>query len=406
MTTQNFGLNHGLPVIIIGAGFAGLTVAQGLHKHGIPFLVFEQDELSHRPGGHRFRIDTDGPEALYETIPTELDDLFTRTCPRLINRSPTFADSETLELLDFPKRPPKPGRGPSAIDRAWILQLLSLGIENRIHRGRKLSSYDLGSDEVTAVFTDGTSVKGRLLVGADGIHSKVRHQLQPERRLVDTERQIVWARMWITPEFLAAYPEEAFTWFVGIDKQHPERNVILEPITWTTSVAQESQGRLPDGKDYVYWSLTTETFDQPLRSPEELRTFVLDKTQKWDLNFRSLFEHADWSLAVRARLYSSKPGIGDFSLGDGRLVLIGDAAHPMTPQGGLGGNTAVKGAAELCRTIVEEGVSKESMAGFEERIRELAREAIELSFKTAKFMVKGKDWEEYHEVEEGHVWKA
>lgn len=75
-----------LPIIIIGAGFAGLILAQGLHKHNVPFLVFEQDQLSHRPGGHRFRIDTDGTEALYETIPDDLGDLVSRTCPTLINR--------------------------------------------------------------------------------------------------------------------------------------------------------------------------------------------------------------------------------------------------------------------------------------------------------------------------------
>lgn len=106
-----------LPIIIVGAGFAGLVLAQGLHKHNIPFLVFEQDDRAHRPGGHRFRIDTDGTEALYETISPELGDLFSRTCPKLINRSPTFADAKTMEPLEFPRRLQKPGRGPSPIDR-------------------------------------------------------------------------------------------------------------------------------------------------------------------------------------------------------------------------------------------------------------------------------------------------
>lgn len=281
-----------------------------------------------------------------------------------------------------------------------MLQLLSLGIEDKIRRGNALTSYELVSTGgVRSHFADGTSTHGCLLVGADGIHSKVRRQLQPERKLVDTERQIIWARTWMTPQFVADYHKDAMTWFVGMDKQRPTDNVILEPIIWRSSLADESGGRLMDGKDYVYWSLTTKTTTEKLRTPKELQNFVARKSKDWNAKLKALFEYADWSLAVRARLYSSKPDIGDFVRGQGQVVLIGDAAHPMTPQGGLGGNTAVKSAADLCKTLIGEGLTKESIDGFERRIRALAKEAIEMSFGTAKFMVAGKDWEEYEEVD-------
>lgn len=276
---------------------------------------------------------------------------------------------------------------------------MSLDIDDKIHRGKRLTSYELVDSGVNAHFEDGTSLLGRLLVGADGIHSRVRNQLQPEKRLLDTERQIIWARTWITPGFLREYPEDAITWFVGMDRRPPECNLILEPIIWRSSVAAESGGRLVDGEDYVYWSLTTETSKKRLREPDEIREFVESVTRDWNDRFKAIFRHADWNLAVRARLYSSRPDIGDFARGEGRVVIVGDAAHPMTPQGGLGGNTAVKGAADLCRAIVEEGVSRGSMVAFEGRLRGQAEEAIEISFKTAKFMVKGKDWWEYSQVD-------
>lgn len=109
--------NDGLPIIIIGAGFAGLALSQGFHRRKIPFLVFEQDELLTRPYGHRFRLDDAGIEALHETISPELGELFERTCPKLISKAPTVRDPRTLEELPVPPRPIPPGKGPYPIDR-------------------------------------------------------------------------------------------------------------------------------------------------------------------------------------------------------------------------------------------------------------------------------------------------
>ncbi|KAF7197296.1 Dual O-methyltransferase/FAD-dependent monooxygenase CTB3 [Pseudocercospora fuligena] len=386
-------------VVIIGAGFGGLLLAQGLRKHNIPFQLFEQEQLSERPKGHRFRIGEDGTEALYATIPNELGDLFTKTCPKLIDPRPSFWDPKTLAKVDILPRPKRPGRGPCAIDRTWVLSLLSLGIEEHIHYDKRFTSYELVANSVLAKFEDGTSIRTKLLVGADGIHSRVRAQLQPTRRLVDMERQMIWARTTITPEVERRYPDWAMRWTALLDQQHPTRNVILEPIMWEKNLSILSNGRLPSQTNYIYWALSSELPTHTPRTIEELKAFVGSITENWDHDFCSLFRLADWDLAVRARILSSKPDIGHWSGTNGRVTLIGDAAHPMSPQGGLGGNTVAITAADLSRTLGQSGINEESIIDFENRMRATAKEALDTTFASAKFMWNGKEWYEYEEVE-------
>lgn len=189
------------------------------------------------------------------------------------------------------------------------------------------------------------------------------------------------------------------TWFVGMDQQFPKTNVILEPILWPSSLSKESNGKLSDAEDYIYWAFSTETPESTPRTPQELHNYVAEHTKDWDRELTVLFDYANWSLAVGTRIYSSKPDIGDFSNGRGLVSMIGDSAHPMTPQGGLGGSTAVQAAADLCRTLENEGLNRESFAAFEIRMRALARRSIESCFNMAKFMIAGKNWQEFAEVD-------
>ncbi|KAF2159694.1 hypothetical protein M409DRAFT_29856 [Zasmidium cellare ATCC 36951] len=400
MSSPKFPWTDSNPVIIMGAGFAGLALAQGLHVRKIPFLVFEQDELSTRPYGHRFRLDEAGIDALLETISPELGDLFEKTFPRLISKAPKIRDARTLEEMPLPSRPEPTGKGPLPIDRTWILQLLALGIEDKIHRGKTFLSYEILPSGVRVHFSDSISVTGCLLVGADGVRSKVRRQLQPDRKLLDMERQIIWGRTWITPRFAEEYSPEANTWLVALDQESRKNNVVLEPILWRDNMSKLSGGRLPDTEDYLYWAFATEAPESNApRTPDELKAYISEHTKGWHLKFLPLFEYADWNLAVGTRIYSSKPDIGDVSNGKGSVILIGDSANPMTPQGGLGGSTAVQTAADLCRTLEKDGWSEENMAAFHERVKVLAKRSIEISFATNKIMTAGKDWQEFAEVE-------
>jgi hypothetical protein len=53
----------------------------------------------------------------------------------------------------------------------------------------------------------------------------------------------------------------------------------------------------------------------------------------------------------------------------------------------------------LAKTIADEGVTKESIQGFEKRMDQKAKEKIEYSFENGKKFWKGREWYEYPEVD-------
>jgi len=68
-----------------------------------------------------------------------------------------------------------------------------------------------------------------------------------------------------------------------------------------------------------------------------------------------------------------------------RVTVIGDAAHSMTPAGGIGANTAVRDAALLGRLLVEAGGYREGITEtYEREMRVYASEAVRSSYAGAK----------------------
>lgn len=185
------------PNLIIGAGVAGLTLAQGLRLRSIPFRLFERYARSHSLQGHRFRISGDGRAALNSVLSPPLRRLLAGTAAETHPLAPRYVDAVGVDVekgtgkgtvLDYPAPVPTADVEAMPVDRAWIRLLTTLDIEDAVEYEKEFESYEVigdvnhSGDEVVQVrFTDGSVVHGRLLVGADGIMSRVRKKLQPDR---------------------------------------------------------------------------------------------------------------------------------------------------------------------------------------------------------------------------------
>jgi salicylate hydroxylase len=192
--------------------------------------------------------------------------------------------------------------------RADLLDVLLGGLETgSFHLGSRIERFDQDDASVTISLADGSTATGDILIGADGIHSTVRGQmfgtelprytgnvawrgLVPAERVAHLDVAKV-AGVWMGPNrsivqyYIAA--GKTFNW-IGISRsEQPARE------SWL------AEGRIEDAlAEYAGWHDT-------------IRTII-----------------AATPRVLRQALYDREP-LPDWRVG--RVVLLGDAAHPMMP---------------------------------------------------------------------------
>lgn len=381
-----------LPVLIIGAGLGGICLAQALHKNNIPYKLFEQDQKSNfRAQGYRLRITQDGVAALQEALTPELFTLFEKTCAGTANMGIRIKPDGTPS-------PAKPGLGPPpqtmpgsvyTIDRSTFRETLLTSLEDQVFFGKSLTHYEVHDDKVTALFTDGTSEDGALLVGADGVRSRVRKQYIPKYAGIDSGMRIIFGKTPLTPEFLDKLPENHRRGMSLVtdpdDASQP--TLLFESIHFPH--ADEVSFPLPS--PYMYWCLLARASTLPISdekswhiSPQDAADLSCDLTKSWNPALQSVFDMQDESQAAVRSILSAMPEIAPWEPSS-RVTLLGDAIHVMPPTGAMGANTALRDAGDLARRIVEAGcaggVDTDVIGAYEADLREFAKTAIGFSWR-------------------------
>lgn len=358
-------------VLIIGAGVSGLAFAQGLLKNGIPFRIFERDQDFHsRAQGYRVRVSKDGIQALRDNLPPAQFDILERSCAVVtgVNNAPSFVLDATTANSAAPLF--KPGQAPPAVtqmfskpwsvDRSVLREVLRQNLESHIDFGKGLESFTQDDEGVQATFTDGSTARGSILVGADGTWSRVRQQVLPSYRLADSEGRLIFGKTPITDELMQHFSPEASSGLTLL--RGDTLNCLLEPMRFT-----HDDPSLPTPADYVYWVLMMRAGqhmpDEQLLhlNVEETLQMSRNLTATWHESFKTLFTQLE-TTASATRVLTSRPSAlptaepaGVASLQHARVTLLGDAAHPMAPTAALGATTALKDAATLVRHLVASG---------------------------------------------------
>jgi 2-polyprenyl-6-methoxyphenol hydroxylase-like FAD-dependent oxidoreductase len=356
-----------LKVLIAGAGLGGLCLAQTLHQHGIEVEVFERDKSPwDRPQGYRLHIDSDGVNALYQTLPPELYILFDATSMKPLPFT-TILDPK----LTIQKRLPSDEHGSTQehathklpfhlnVNRATLRHILLTGLEDIVHFGRKISHYESDEQGVTITFEDGSKTTGDLLVGADGIRSTVRKQRVPYATTQDTGVRAIYGRIPIT-EALEVVPKQALEDVFTIAVDSKNLFLGLGPVVFPTRPDLAASQFMPKATlnpqdDYMVCIIGGRkelfgTDDAQLQtlSSEELQKLSLELMQAWPENAKAIPSHGDPKSFFFVEMYTSIPCEVSKSV---NVTLLGDAIHAMTPTLGRGANIAMRDAALLGRHL-------------------------------------------------------
>jgi 2-polyprenyl-6-methoxyphenol hydroxylase-like FAD-dependent oxidoreductase len=241
-----------------------------------------------------------------------------------------------------------------ALHRADLQGALLGGLPpESVHLGKTFVGFDEEGEEVHARFEDGTEMSCEVLVGADGLHSRVRAQL-----LGDGE-----------PVY------RGYTVWRGLAR--------LEHAALVAGTASEiyGEGRRfgigPVGRGRTGWWATA---NEPLAVAEEEASEHAPKLKKlfegWCAPVCELIEATPSETILRTAAYD-RPAAARW--GVGRVTMIGDAVHPMTPNFGQGGCVAIEDAAVLARCLAKYDDARRALRAYESRRRARADRIVRYS---------------------------
>jgi 2-polyprenyl-6-methoxyphenol hydroxylase-like FAD-dependent oxidoreductase len=383
------------PILIIGSGLSGLAFAQGLHQSSIPFKIYEREPPNKvRSQGYRIRLHGEGLSALRSVLTDDIWSLFEETCAAtVLGPLPNFNAVDCgFSLANFGAHNPQSklaqsDQKPYTVDRGILREVLLTGLEKHIVYGKEYSHYALIGSGVTAHFADGTTEKGSLLVGADGVSSAVRRQYLPQIKVLDTKSRPIYGKTPLTPAFLERILPKAIECLSFVKDPASGSVTLMEVIRFKPKEERKDKRDLPH--DYVYWvmirpSTSSAANGHPVENDTKARPVELVKslTAHWHPSLRPLIEDQDPNQTGMFRLLSSDPeSIMMPWEANARVTILGDAAHAMLPSTASGAVTALRDAELLTKVIKEQGISKESIGMYEDEMRRYASEAVALSAK-------------------------
>ncbi|CAJ2511245.1 Uu.00g068700.m01.CDS01 [Anthostomella pinea] len=373
------------PVLISGAGIAGLSLARSLRSHKIPFVLYERDSVgASRTQGYRIRISSQGQDALRAIMNADDYRRFEAGCSDNGAGKITPLDAVTLKA--------KTSGGPSGgapgggkvlgVDRAFLRNQLFEGIEDVVQFGKHTIGYALTESGVIAKFADGSeSPEGSLLVGTDGVHSAVTKQLtKGQLKVFDTGARMI-------------HGSSPFASFAG-----------LGVGVFSLSEDSEKYGKLAmitnvrEGEEKLGWVLVGQpgSFSAPnddfSLSGKPAADLSKEITSNWSTKVRPVLDDQVVEEAAFLKMATSDPkGVPEWEQSP-RVTLMGDAVHAMTPAGGVGANVALRDAEFLGRLLGSKGGWWNGVTeAFEKEMRVYASENVKHSFETASRMFTIKD---------------
>jgi 2-polyprenyl-6-methoxyphenol hydroxylase-like FAD-dependent oxidoreductase len=328
-------------VAVVGAGIGGLTVAATLRGIGADVHVYEQASRFARVGA--------GIQMMPNSM-TVLRELGLEERLRAVAFAPRSHLNREWDSGEVSNELPMPeeryGAPYLCMHRAELhAALASIVPAEVVHLGKQVVRLEHETDGATLIFADGTQARADAVIGADGVHSVVRELL------VGPEAPIHRGRV----AYRAVFPADLLNGRdIGPSRTKwwgPDRHVVIyyttarrdevyfvtsvpEPVEWLTQESWSATG------DVDQLRQAFDGFHPDVRAVLE----ACPACHKWAILERDPLPH--WSR--------------------GRVTLLGDACHPMTPYMAQGGATAIEDAAVLARCLAADADVEHAFLRYEQ----------------------------------------
>ncbi|KAI8584527.1 hypothetical protein K450DRAFT_216758 [Umbelopsis ramanniana AG] len=374
-------------VLIVGAGPAGLSLAQYLKTHGIPYRIVEKSN------GDRLQGYSVSLHFAFEHLTKAMGEEKMKSIVE--KTSVNYRDETAFATVDHLGNPVMKSNGSPT--------LIGYGIRANRSRLRKFLldgiDVEMDVDATGVVFTDDGPVlktnKGDMLadviVGADGLHSAVRTSVigdkVEETNIVNlsTSRNISAEEH---AEFIKYSPTHAMMYgekkdgqegvvnlFYGVNDISPDKKTVN--VRWVLS-----------------WDKTAIYKDIP-DTQDGLRKLANEMTEEFADPFKSLVQDTDPSEKYWVGMISQYMPDPSWN-GEGQITLVGDAMHAMTPYRGEGLNHAILDVTRLGEQLVKahqgEQTTAEAIAIYEEEAIVRGRKAVQASLDMATSVHRGFTW--------------
>jgi salicylate hydroxylase/6-hydroxynicotinate 3-monooxygenase len=324
-----------LSIAIVGAGIGGLAAAATLRLVGHDVRIYEQARAFKRIGAGIQQSPNSVKVLRALGLEAQLRTLALRPDAALNRQSDTGEITWKRQLGDAVEE--KYGAPYLYMHRGDLHAALAGTVpDDIVHRNRRLVGLGQTDDGVTLDFADGSRAEADIAIGADGVHSVAREVLLGGEKARFTGR-VAYRTTFPAALLGDAEIDDCAKWW------GPDRHIVIYYVN--------------PRRDEIYFVTSTPETDFELES----------WSAKGDLD--QLREaYADFHPKVRAVL-DAAPEVHKWALyerdpmprwGDGRVTLLGDACHPMTPYMAQGAATSIEDAAVLSRCL--DGVDRDGAA--------------------------------------------
>ncbi|KAG7046469.1 salicylate hydroxylase [Colletotrichum scovillei] len=322
----------GVKVIVVGAGFGGLTTAIECHRQGHDVEVYESfPELKQL--GDIISFGANAGRIFHRWSNGAVVSKLKPLCIDLQEYGFRIHKWDTGEIVLTQRRPPADPEAPVLNGHRGELHEVIYNYAKDelaipIHLGQPVTDYFEDQDAAGIQFQDGRKVSADVVIAADGVRSKARELVLGHKDKPQSSGYAIW-RAWFSADALLADPRT---------KQFCENGDTFNG--WIGPDAHFLFSTLKGGRD-CSWVLTHKDeydIDESWSFPGKIED-VCRALEGWDPMCQVIVEKTpslvDWKLMYRDAL-------PNWVSGGGRIALLGDAVHPFLPTSTQGATQAME----------------------------------------------------------------